>query len=133
MSEPNDAPSPAPVLKRKASWQPPVLTQEIIDRLEAEHEDLFVMRGDPDLSPWVMVLKRPTRPQTLLWKSNSRKTEGQQAVIANEQLIRATVVWPEVHHVDAQIAKFSLMPDAIVNNDRYRAFIGVAADADLKG
>jgi hypothetical protein len=128
----DQSPSPAPALKRKA-WQPPQLTQDILDQLEAEHEDLIIMRGDPDMSPWVMVLKRPTRPQTLLWKSNSRKTDGQQAVIANEQLIRATVVWPETHHVDAQIAKFSLMPDAIVNSERYRAFIGVAADADLKG
>jgi hypothetical protein len=132
MAEEEMAATPS-VTSKKSRWTPPVLTQEIVDRLEAEHEDIIVMRGDPDMSPWVMVMKRPSRPTTLLWKSNSRKTEGQQAVIANEQLIRATVVWPEQHHVDFQIAKFSLMPDAIVNSERYRAFIGVAADADLKG
>lgn len=119
--------------RKKQTWQPPELTAAKLAELDAEHEDVLVLRGDDEMSPWVVVIKRPSRPQTIQYKTTSRKAEGNQAVLANEQLLRQIIVWPEQHHVDAMFARWSMLADGIALDSTFKRFIGVATEAGLKG
>lgn len=122
--QPQDA-APRPA---RAGYAPVVLDEETRQRLEDEHGDILVLKGG-EKAPWVMVVRRPTRPETLAYKGAAKKQDG----TANEQLVRRVTVFPAGADLERQLARWPFMPDGIVDAPAFKEFIGIAADADLKG
>lgn len=111
------------------AYQPvPQLTDEQKASLESEHEDVLVLRGDPDMSPWLMALRRPKRQETLGYKSHAKRDQ----TTANEQLIRKIAVYPVGNDLEKQLERWPFLPDGICDDERFKRFIGITVDADLK-
>lgn len=111
-----------------AKFVPIELTKEKIAELDEEHDDVLVVRGDPDMSPWVVVVRRPTRAEIKMTKSVAKRDEG----ASNEQLIRSVRVFPEPDAFEAQLNRWGFMCDAISNDASFQKFVGLSTAASLK-
>ena len=118
--------------KPRAKFEPVTLSDEDRDRLEDEHGDVLVLRGS-ERAPWLMVLRRPTRPETLAYKSQARRENANGSPgTANEALMKRITVYPEQARMDVQFARWPLLADGIADATAFREFVGIAVDADLK-
>lgn len=129
MSETENAAPPKP---RRPTFERPVPTEEELAALDEKHGDVLHIKSPSEMSPWAIVLRRPTRPETMKWKADSRR-DGNQAVLANEAFVRTLAVWPAPHVIDLMISRWSMFPDGVVTSPGFRDFIGISVDNDLKG
>lgn len=116
---------------KKPRFTPPTPSPELIAKLEDEHEDVIVIRGT-ERAPWAVILRRPTRQESILYKQHGKK-DGPQSVTANDAFVRKIAVWPEMSTLEAIIAKWPFMPDAVTSNSGFKEFVGAEGSEDLKG
>lgn len=131
MSEDNQTQQPADgaaTPPRRGGYVPVELDDATRARLEEEHGDILVLRGT-EKSPWVMVVRRPTRQETLGYKAVSKRGDG----TANESLLRRTTVFPTGADLERQLQRWPFLADGIADSGAFREFVGIAVEADLKG
>ena len=121
-----------PKKPKRATFVQPTPTAEELAELEEKHGDVLHLKSDSEMSPWAVIVRRPTRPETMKFKADSRK-DGNQAVLAPEAFIRAIAVWPKSHVMDEMVAKWSMFPDGICVSPIFREFVGLQVGSDLKG
>lgn len=111
----------------KKKFEPIVLSEEKRNALEEEHEDILVLKG-PEKAPWVVVLKRPTRQQAIAYKNHAKRNSE----TANEQLVRATCVFPTGDDFDRQLTRWPFSVDGIADSQSFKDFVGIAVDESVK-
>lgn len=109
------------------AYVPVSVSDEELARLEEKHEDIIMLRGG-ERAPWVMVLRRPTRQETLAFKQHAKKNQES----ANEALIRRITVAPQGDDLERQIERWPLLCDAAANNDAFQDFIGATVSEQQK-
>lgn len=114
---------------KKTKWLPPVPTKEQVEALDIENDDVLHLDGG-EMAPWHIVVRRPTRNETLVYKAAARR-EGQSAT-ANEGLIKKIAVFPDADAMKRICEKWALAPDGIVDSAKFKEFVGISAQADLK-
>ena len=113
---------------KKSKFVPFVITDEQIQALEDEHEDVLVLRG-PEKAPWIAVLRRPTRQETIGYKTHAKRD----STTANEQLIRATCLFPKKgEDFDRQLARWPFFVDGLADSKSFKDFVGITVESDLK-
>ncbi len=110
------------------AFTPVTITDEQKASLEEKHEDILICTGDPEFSPWLVVVRRPTRQETIGFKAHAKKDE----TTANEQLVRRIAVFPSAADLDRQIERWPLLCDGISGSDKFRKFLGFNVEASLK-
>jgi len=96
--------------------------------LEEKHEDILILRGDQEMSPWLLVVRRPTRQETLGYKQHAKRD----STTANEVLIRKLTVYPTGAALDAQIERWAFLCDGAVADEKFSRFMGLSVEASLK-
>lgn len=127
--ETNAAATPATATPKPArpKFVPLTISDERLAELEAEHEDVLVMKG-PEMAPWLAVVRRPTRQETIGFKTHAKRD----STTANEQLVRAICVFPKGEDLARQIARWPLFVDGLCDSKTFRDFVGITVDNDLK-
>lgn len=120
------------IKSKKPKFVPLTLTPEKQEELETEHEDILILQGST-MSPWLVVLRRPTRPESIGYKQHAKRSPE----TANEQLIRSICVYPDPKagkdgDFERQLARWPLFVDCVADNERFKEFIGFAVDSTLK-
>ncbi len=115
--------------KKRAPYVPVTLDEETRARLEDQHEDILVVKGG-ERAPWVLVLRRPNRQETLAFKAHARKDSA----TANEALIRRVTVYPDPKSADfdKQLERWALIPDFVADSQSFKEFLGGGIESDLK-
>lgn len=112
----------------KPKFVPFTITDEEIQALDDEHEDVLVLRG-PEQAPWIVVLRRPTRQETIGYKMHAKRD----STTANEQLIRAVCVFPKKgDDFDRQIKRWPFFVDGVADSKPFKDFVGITVENDLK-
>jgi hypothetical protein len=109
-------------------YEPITIDEATIAALEEKHDDVLILKGDPEMSPWLVVVRRPTRQETLGYKSHAKKDQ----TTANEQLIKRIAVFPVGDDMDRQLARWPFLPDGIADDDKFKRFMGLSVEASLK-
>lgn len=109
------------------AYVPVEVTDEQIAALEAEHEDVLVLRGG-ERSPWVIVARRPTRQESIGYKTHAKK----EPATSSEALLRRVTVAPSGADLDKQLNRWPFLCDAVVASERFQEFIGLAVSDQLK-
>ncbi len=121
--------------KTSKLWRAKEPTPVELEELEEKHRSILVVRGHPEKSPWLVVLRRPKRQEMIAYKAQ-RKREGQD-MTSNEALIKRLVVFPDPAKstdLDVMIDEYPFFPDGIVGLKSFNDFIGAnAEEADPKG
>jgi hypothetical protein len=111
-----------------SKYEPVKLDDATKDALEEKHEDILVLTGDAEMSPWLVVVRRPTRQETLGYKQHAKRDQ----TTANEQLIRKLTVYPSGEELEKQHTRWPFFPDGIVSDDKFSRFMGLSVEASLK-
>ena len=114
---------------KRAPYVPVTLSEEQQQKLEDEHEDILVLRGPSAISPWLFVVRRPNRQETIGYKQAAKRDQ----TTANEVLIRRITVFPKGDDLEKQLARWPFVPDGIADNEAFKEFVGIAVDESLKG
>ncbi len=96
--------------------------------LEAKHEDVLVLKGHPEMAPWLIVVRRPTRQESIGYKSHAKKD----STTAGEALVRRITVFPAQAELDRILDRWPLAPDFILDDQTFKDFVGLAASSSLK-
>ena len=108
-------------------YQPVTPTQEQLAELEAKYGNVLVMSGGKR-SPYCVVLKRPSRKETIGYKAWLKKD----ATTASEEMVKRLAVFPDKPELDKWLEEFPFAPDFILNSDTFQDFVGQGSEADLK-
>jgi hypothetical protein len=109
------------------AYTPVTLSDEQKAALEADHEDILIMRGS-ERAPWLIVLRRPKRPETIGYKAHVKRDP----TTANEQLIRKISVYPKDGDFEKQIERWPFLCDGIADAEAFKDFLGLSVAEDLK-
>lgn len=104
------------------------LTDEQRAALEEKHEDLLVLDGDPEWSPWTIALRRPTPKETRGYKAHAKRD----STTANDELIRRLAVFPDPVSLDKILERWALTPDFIADRDSFKKFLGGGIEESRK-
>ncbi len=110
------------------AYTPVTLSDEQKIALEAEHEDILVMKGG-DRAPWLMVLRRAKRQETIGYKQHHKRD----STTANEQLVRKITIFPVGNDMEKQLDRWPFLCDGIADAESFKDFLGLSAAEDLKG
>ena len=110
------------------AYTPVNLSDEQKAALEVEHEDILVLRGKPEVSPWVVVIRRPKRQETIGYKSAVKRDP----TTANEQLLRKICVFPQAADFERQLDRWPFLCDACAGSQAFNDFLGLSVAEDLK-
>lgn len=112
----------------KKRFEKPILEDSVKNALDEEHGDIMVLDGHPDMSPWRIVVRRPTRQESIGYKAAHKKDPTQSA----EMLIKRLAVWPDRALVDEAFEAFPFLGDGVLADQAFQDFIGISANALLK-
>ena len=108
-------------------YVPVEITPEQLTAFETEHEDICVVRGTAK-APWVYVMKRPTRQQTIAYKQHAKRNLS----TASEALLRHIVLAPTGEQLQKQIDRWPFGVDAAISSDSFQEFVGITIDEQVK-
>lgn len=110
------------------AYTPVTITPEELNALETEHEDIMRFDGDPDLAPWIVIVRRPKRQEAIAFKQHATRD----IATANEALVRRITVFPKGDDLEKMFDRWHMLCDGIASSDRFKAFIGLAVGSQLK-
>lgn len=118
-----------PIPAKRPVYIPVTVSVEQLNALEELHGDILVLKGT-EKAPWLAVLKRPDRKTTLQYKQSAKRD----STTANEQLIRAICVFPDVKtpEFERQLDRWPLLPDGIAATEEFKEFLGLVAAEQVK-
>ena len=111
-------------------YTPLAITDEELARLDTEHDDVMKFGGDPELAPWLCVVRRPNADEALAYKAMAN--DPAKKTSANAKLITAISVFPkkDTDEWRKQYSRWPLFPDGLVANKRFEAFCGLEGIVD---
>ena len=86
------------------------------------------MQGESEMSPWLVVVRRPNRQEIKAYKTHLNKD----ATSAGEMLVSRLCVYPSQDDFNRQVDRWPLLVDAILAFDKFKDFVGVSTTASLK-
>ena len=115
-----------------AKYEPLQISDEELARLDAEHDDVMMFRGDAELAPWLCVVRRPTADEAMAYKTMAH--DPAKKTSANVKLITALSVFPkkDTEEWKKQYTRWPLFPDGLVNNKRFETFCGLEGVIDAR-
>jgi len=115
-----------------SKYVPLEISADAIEALDAEHDDVMVFRGDPELAPWLCVVRRPTADEALAYKTMAN--DPAKKISANTKLVTALSVYPkkDTDEWKRQYSRWPLFPDGLVVNKRFEAFCGLEGIIDAR-
>lgn len=113
-------------------FEPITITEDEIAKLDEVHDDVMVFRGDPELAPWLCVVRRPTAEEALAYKAMAN--DPAKKVSAGTKLITAISVFPKKDTDDwkRQYSRWPFFPDGLLTNKRFEAFCGLEGIIDAR-
>ncbi len=109
------------------AYTPVTLSDEQKAALEAEHEDILVLRGG-ERAPWVVVIRRPKRQETIGYKTAAKRDN----TTANEDFIRRIAAYPKAGEWERQLERWPFLCDGIADSNSFKEFLGLSVAEDLK-
>lgn len=111
------------------AYVPVTVSDEQLSQLEEHHEDILVLRGS-ERAPWLLVVKRPNRQQTIAYKQHAKKD----STTANEALFRHITVFPAAKDpdFDRQLNRWPLLCDAAAGSESFADFLGTTVNEQVK-
>ena len=109
------------------AYVPVTITDDELATLESEHEDVLKLGGG-ERAPWVIVLRRPKRQETIAFKQHANRD----IATANEALVRRITVAPKGEDLEKMIDRWPFLCDAVASSEAFKDFIGLAVGAQLK-
>ncbi len=115
-----------------AKYEPLTITDEALTALDEAHDDVMMFKGDPELAPWVCVVRRPTAEEALAYKTMAN--DPAKKTSANTKLITALSVFPkkDTDEWKRQYSRWPLFPDGLVGNKRFETFCGIEGIVDAR-
>lgn len=115
-----------------AKYEPLTISDDALAALDAEHDDVMKFTGDPELAPWLCVVRRPTAEEAIAYKTMAN--DPAKKVAANVKLITAISVYPkkDTPEWQRQYSRWPLFPDGLVLNKRFEAFCGIEGIVDAR-
>jgi hypothetical protein len=115
-----------------SKYEPLTITLEELAKLDDEYDDVMKFTGDPELAPWLCVVRRPTAEEALAYKSMAQ--DPQKKISANVKMITALSVYPkkDTKEWNAQYSRWPMFPDGLMNNKRFEAFCGLEGIIDAR-
>lgn len=116
-----------------AKYEPLTISDEELERLDAEHDDVMVFKG-PELAPWLCVVRRPTAEEATAYKSLANDSNPLKKITANVKLVTAICVFPkkDTEEWKKQYTRWPLFPDGLVKNSRFEEFCGLEGIIDAR-
>lgn len=114
-----------------SKYVPLTITDEQLEALDSEHDDVMVLKG-PELAPWLCVVRRPTAEEALAYKTMA--ADALKKTSANVKLITALSVYPkkDTEEWKRQYSRWPLFPDGLVANKRFEEFCGIEGVIDAR-
>ncbi len=115
-----------------SKYEPLKITDDELEKLDAEYDDVMLFKGDPDLAPWLCVVRRPTAEEALAYKS--MMNDPQKKVSGGTKLITALSVYPkkDTEEWKRQYSRWPFFPDGLLANKRFEAFCGLEGIIDAR-
>lgn len=115
-----------------SKYVPLSISDEDLSRLDDEHDDVMVFRGDQDVAPWLCVVRRPSAEIALAYKAMANDAAKKNG--ANVKFIEAISVFPkkDTDEWKRQYSRWPLFPDGLVANKRFEAFCGIEGIIDAR-
>jgi hypothetical protein len=110
------------------AYVPVTLSDDQKAKLEEEHEDILVLRGNEQRAPWLVAIRRPKRTETIGYKAAAKRD----ATTANEQLVRKITVYPTGADLEKQLDRWPFLCDGIADSEAFKDFLGLSTSEDLK-
>ena len=114
------------------AYTPLTITDEELEKLDTEHDDVMKFQGDPELAPWLCVVRRPTAEEALAYKTMG--ADPAKKISANAKLITAISVFPkkDTEEWKRQYSRWPFFPDGLADNKRFSAFCGLSGIIDAR-
>ena len=115
-----------------SKYEPLMITPEALAKLDEEHDDVMMFRGDAELAPWLCVVRRPNAEEALAYKAMA--SDPAKVTSANTKLITALSVYPKKDSDEwkRQYSRWPLFPDGLIGNERFSAFCGLKGIIDSR-
>lgn len=114
-----------------AKYEPLTISDEALNALDVEYDDVMVFKG-PELAPWLCVVRRPTAEEAMAYKTMAHDAAKKTA--ANVKLVTAIAVFPKKDSSEwqKQYSRWPLFPDGLVLNKRFEEFCGIEGIVDAR-
>ena len=76
-----------------SKYVPLEISDKDLAALDDEFDDVMIFRGDPDLAPWLCVVRRPNAEEALAYKSMA--SDAAKKTSANAKLVTALSLYPK--------------------------------------
>lgn len=107
-----------------------MLSKDDLDKFCEKYPDGIVHLVGKD-GRWEAVFRSPTRAQYKMFRANAHNSA--RVSDANETLARQTVVYPATPaEFDALLDRFPAIPEAMANDEEFRALTGVSVEEGAK-
>lgn len=115
-----------------SKYQPLTISEETLNALDEEYDDVMIFKGDPELAPWLCVVRRPNAEEAMAYKSMA--ADPAKKTSANVKLITALSVYPKKDTPEwlRQYSRWPLFPDGLVANKRFETFCGLEGIVDAR-
>ncbi len=115
-----------------SKYEPLSISDTDLAKLDDEFDDVMAFRGDPELAPWLCVVRRPNAEEALAYKTMA--SDPAKKTSANVKLITALAVYPKKDSDEwkKQYSRWPLFPDGLVANQRFEAFCGLQGIVDAR-
>ena len=115
-----------------SKYVPLTISDEELERLDTEHDDVMKFQGDPELAPWLCVVRRPTAEEATAYLSMA--VDPQKKVHAITKLVTALAVFPKKDSDEwkRQYSRWPLFPQGLSQNKRFEAFCGLEGIRDAR-
>jgi hypothetical protein len=115
-----------------SKYVPLSISDEDLAKLDDEFDDVMVFSGDPELAPWLCVVRRPNAEEALAYKAMA--SDAAKKTSANTKLVTALSVFPkkDTEEWKKQYSRWPLFPDGLVKNKRFEAFCGLEGIIDAR-
>lgn len=116
------------------AYVPVEADEKLLAELEEKHEDVLVIRGSSK-APWLLVVRRPKRNETILFKQQAKRAPE----LAAENLLRMITVHPDPRDkssdpnpFDKQVDRWPFLCESAFNSDAFQEFLGLTVEAQVK-
>ncbi len=115
-----------------AKYEPLTISEEQLEALDIEYDDVMCFRGDPELAPWLCVVRRPTTEEAHAYKAMAN--DPAKKISASAKLITALSVFPkkDTEEWKRQYSRWPFFPDGLLTNKRFEAFCGLEGILDAR-
>ncbi len=115
-----------------SKYVPITIDDAALALLDEEYDDVMSFKGDPELAPWLAVVRRPNAQEAQAYKAMAN--DPAKKMNAGVKLIAAICVFPkkDTPEWERQYSRWPFFPDGLVVNKRFEAFCGLEGIIDAR-